>query len=189
MFLFGFKSMAFTPIFAFFRKKSVLRKKEMKGYLILLLFLINFSFAFGQDDFATVKLKDVNGEIIDFSDIIALSKDTPVIVSFWATWCIPCLNELDNINDELEERQAVRPFRFFGVSVDDARTAKRVKPFIRGKGWKFDVLMDVNSELKRALNITDVPHVLIFHKGDIAYRHTGYVAGEEENLFQELRKL
>lgn len=157
--------------------------------LILFISLMYIQAVYSQDHFAEVKLKNVEGKLVNFSDILKISKDTPVIVSFWATWCIPCLNELDNINDEFDERQAVRPFKFYGVSVDDARTAKRVKPFIKGKGWKFDVLMDINSELKRALNITDVPHVMILKDGNIAYRHTGYVAGEEENLFKELGKL
>jgi thioredoxin-like negative regulator of GroEL len=64
-----------------------------------------------------------------------------------------------------------------------------VKPFVRGKGWKFDVFTDVNSELKRALNITDVPHVILFKNGKIVYRHTGYIAGEEENLFETIKNL
>jgi len=64
-----------------------------------------------------------------------------------------------------------------------------VKTFIQGKGWTFDVMMDVNSELKRALNITDVPHVLIIKSSKIVYRHTGYIAGEEDNLFDEIKKL
>ena len=162
---------------------------SMKAYVILFNLLISSIGLIAQDHFASIKLKDVNGAVVDFSDIVAASQDKPVIVSFWATWCMPCLNELDNINDVLEEKQAIKPFSFYGVSVDDARTAKRVKPFIRGKGWKFDVLMDVNSELKRALNITDVPHVLILYKGNSAYRHTGYVSGEEDNLFEELGKL
>ena len=112
-----------------------------------------------------------------------------VVLSFWATWCIPCITELESINDELEEKQKIRPFHFIGVSIDDSRTEKRVKPFIKGKGWTFEVLLDNNSELKRALNITDVPHVLILKDGKIAYRHTGYIAGEEDRLFETIKNL
>lgn len=161
----------------------------MKKLIILSFVLIHFGSASSQDNFASVKLKSMSGKMIDFVDIIQQSKDTPIVISFWATWCVPCLNELDNINDEYEDWQADRPFKLLAVSVDDSRTAKRVKPFIQGKGWKFDVLMDVNSDLKRSLNITDVPHVMIIKNGSIVYRHTGYVVGDEDNLRKEIKKI
>jgi len=157
--------------------------------LIAYLFLTINTLKAQETNFTSIKLKSVSGKTIDFADLAASSKDTMVVVSFWATWCIPCVTELETINDELEEKQAIRPFKFIGVSIDDSRTSQRVKPFIKGKGWKFDVLMDINSELKRALNITDVPHVLILKDNKIAYRHTGYIAGEEDNLFETIKNL
>lgn len=162
----------------------------LKKLIFTCLSSILFSqFIYSQDNFAPVKLKSVSGKEISFSDIAATSKDTIVVVSFWATWCIPCVTELDNINDEYKSKQAIKPFKFIGISIDDSRTAQRVKPFVTGKGWQFDVYLDVNSELKRALNVTDVPHVLIIKNNKIVYRHTGYVVGEEDNLFDAIKSL
>jgi len=164
-------------------------KKNVFISLIVYFFLtVNTSKA-QESNFSSIKLKSVSGKTIDFADLAASSKDTMVVLSFWATWCIPCITELETINDEMEEKQAIRPFKFIGVSIDDSRTAQRVKPFIKGKGWKFEILMDINSELKRALNITDVPHVLIIKDNKIVYRHTGYIAGEEDNLFETIKNL
>ena len=162
----------------------------MKINIILLLsFVLVQAAAHAQQDFPSVKLKNTAGKTIDFADLIREAKDTTLVFSFWATWCIPCVTELDNISDEYKEKQSSMNFKFYGISIDDSRTTKRVKPFIQGKGWTFDVMMDVNSELKRALNITDVPHVLIIKNNKIVYRHTGYIAGEEDNLFDEIKKL
>lgn len=144
---------------------------------------------YAQESLPSIKLKFVSGVEETLAHIAGISKDTPVVVSFWATWCVPCITELENINDELKSRQAIRPFKFIGVAIDDSRTAQRVKPFVKGKGWQFDVLLDINSELKRALNITDVPHVLIIQSNKIVYRHTGYIAGEEDNLFTKIASL
>mgnify|MGYP003339131546 CR=1 FL=1 len=163
-------------------------KKGIILSISVILLLITTSIK-AQEDFPAIKLKSVSGQNINFAELAASSRDTMVVISFWATWCIPCVTELETINDELEEKQAIRPFKFIGVAVDDSRTAQRVKPFIKGKGWKFDVLMDINSDLKRALNITDVPHVLIIKDNKIAYRHTGYIAGEEDNLFETIKNL
>jgi thiol-disulfide isomerase/thioredoxin len=156
-------------------------------FILLLLFSANCIKA--QQDFPSITLKSVSGKLINLNDLVNKSKDTIVVVSFWATWCVPCISELDNINDVYLEKQVIKPFKFYGVAIDDSRTAQRVKPFIKGKGWQFDVLMDINSELKRALNITDVPHLILLKDGRIAYRHTGYIAGEEENLFETIKDL
>lgn len=152
--------------------------------LFLVVFVTN---SYSQDNI-NVKVKNLNGQEINFSDIISV-KDTPVVVSFWATWCIPCIAELDNINDELKERQEQTPFKFIGIAIDDSRTSQRVKSFVKGKGWQFDVFLDINSELKRAVSVTDVPHVLIIKNSKIVYRHTGYIAGEENNLFKAIESL
>lgn len=161
-------------------------KKAIPSILLTLLFSYS---AEAQQDFPSVMLKTSSGRSIDFADLVAQSVDSMIVMSFWATWCIPCITELDNINEVYKEKQQSKAFKFIGVSIDDTRTSKRVKPFIQGKGWTFDVLLDINSELKRAMNVTDVPHVLIIKNRQIVYRHTGYIAGEEENLFEEISKL
>ena len=160
-------------------------------YKILAIYFLSF-FCLklnAQENLPSIKIKSISGKEINFSDFGVLSKDTIVVVSFWATWCIPCIAELDNINDELTTWQKAKPFKFIGVSIDDSRTATRVKPFIRGKGWQFDVLLDINSELKRAINVTDVPHVIIIKNNQIVYRHTGYLVGQEQQLFEKIKSL
>jgi thiol-disulfide isomerase/thioredoxin len=157
-------------------------------FSVSLIFLFNFICA-AQESFPSLNIKSVSGKLLNVNDLVESSKDTMLVMAFWATWCIPCINELESINEVYKEKQAERPFKFIAVSVDDSRTSQRVKPFITGKGWGFDVLIDINSDLKRALNITDVPHTIIFKDGKIVYRHTGYLIGEEENLFEEIKKL
>lgn len=161
----------------------------LKRFSIILLFLCSLHLdSFCQESFPSISIKSVSGKSINLNELVESSKDKMVVLAFWATWCIPCINELENINDVYKEKQEEKPFTFIAVSVDDSRTSQRVKPFIKGKGWDFEVLIDLNSDLKRALNITDVPHTLIFKDGKIVYRHTGYITGEEENLFEEIKK-
>lgn len=139
-----------------------------------------------QNELPNVKIKTLGGKEVSFRDI-GLNTDTTIIVSLWATWCVPCIQELETISDQYEERQKDAPFKLIAISIDDARTSKRVKPFVTGKGWPFDIYLDTNSDLKRALNINDVPHVLLIKNGKIIYQHNGYVAGNEEELFEKLK--
>lgn len=160
----------------------------MKKLFCFVFVVCTFYFISAQSSLPDVKIKSLKGEEFLFSSL-GTNSDTAIIVSLWATWCIPCILELETIKEKYDEWQKEIPFKLIAISIDDARTAQRVKPFVTGKGWPFDIYLDINSDLKRALNINDVPHILIIKKGKIVYQHNGYVAGNEEELFQKLKEL
>ena len=159
-----------------------------KFYLSVLLSLLIYNTSPAQNSLPDTKIKSLQGNEVMFNSF-GNTRDTAVIISFWATWCIPCIQELNTIHDQYEDRQKETPFRFIAVSIDDARTMQKVKPFVAGKGWPYEIYLDVNSDLKRALNIIDVPHILIIKNGKIVYQHNGYVNGNEEELFEMLKKI
>ncbi len=107
-----------------------------------------------------------------------------VVLSFWATWCIPCINELSVINDNLEGWHEKLAFDLYAISEDDSRTTKRVQPLINGKGWSMPILLDKNQDLKRALNIASIPYTVVVKNGKIIFRHLGYVVGDENQLYK-----
>ncbi|MBI1344367.1 MAG: redoxin domain-containing protein [Terrimonas sp.] len=147
--------------------------------------LLSQCVVFCQGDLSTAKIKTLAGETIDFRTLAGQS-DQPVIVSFWATWCVPCIQELEAIQAKYDQLQQNQTFRFIAISVDDARTSARVKPFVAGKGWPFEIFLDPNNELKRAFNINDIPHVLVIRKGKVIYQRSGYTPGSEDELFLHL---
>ena len=157
----------------------------LRALPVLVCIMLCFS-AFSQNELPNTKIKALNGSEISFNSL-AGNSDTAIIVSLWATWCIPCITELETFKDQYEERQKEAPFKIIAVSVDDSRTSSRVRSFVKGRGWDFDIYLDVNNDLKRALNISDVPHVLLIKKGKIIYQHNGYVIGDEEELFKKLK--
>jgi thiol-disulfide isomerase/thioredoxin len=112
----------------------------------------------------------------------------PVVLSFWATWCIPCLNELSAINDNLDDWRKEAKFEFYAISEDDSRTAKRVPALVNGKGWQFNVLLDKNQDLKRELNLMNIPYTIVIKDGKIIYRQSGYVAGNENELYKIIKE-
>jgi thiol-disulfide isomerase/thioredoxin len=159
-----------------------------KFYLSVLLSFLVHNTSSAQNALPDTKIKSLQGNEVIFNSF-GNTRDTAVIISFWATWCIPCIQELNTIHDQYEDRQKETPFRFIAISIDDARTMQKVKPFVAGKGWPYEIYLDVNSDLKRALNIIDVPHILIIKNGKIVYQHNGYVNGNEEELFEKLKSL
>ncbi len=148
---------------------------------------------FAQKSLPDVQIKDLKGQTISTKQLSEESQ--PIIISFWATWCKPCLQEINAIAENLEEWQKETNVKFIAISVDDSRSKARVSTFINSKKWKFDraafrVYFDDNGDFQRALNVLNVPHTLILDaKGKIIYQHTSYASGDEEAYIEVVRKL
>jgi len=135
-----------------------------------------------------VTLKNTEGKNVDVSEYAKNGKIT--IISFWATWCKPCIKELRNLNDLLDDWIEDYNVELVAVSVDDSRNSARVKPFSDGQGWDFDILLDPNGELQRDLNVTNPPvTLLVDQNGKIVYTHTGYLEGDELDLEDKIIEL
>jgi len=139
-----------------------------------------------QSKLPNVTLKDLKGKSVNIAQYG--KSDKPVIVSFWATWCGPCLKELEAINKVYDKWQKETGVELVAVSIDDSRTRSRVKPLVNGKSWDYTILLDENQELKRAMNVINPPYTVVVYKGQIVYSHTGYTPGTENELYKELKK-
>lgn len=157
----------------------------MKKIVSLLLLIISFQ-AYTQTELPDIDLTTLDGKTL--SSIEATTQDNVVVVSLWATWCVPCLKELDAISELYDEWQDETNVELIAVSVDDSRTVKRVKPLINGKGWDYTILLDKNNDFKRALGAATVPLTLLIKDNQIVYRHSGYTAGTEFELYEKIKE-
>ena len=133
-----------------------------------------------------VQLKDIDGNTVQTGAISNNGK--PIIISFWATYCKPCLRELKAIHEVYPDWQDETGVKMIIVSIDQAQDANKVKPLVDGFGWEYEVLLDPNSDFKRAMNVQNVPHVFVLDgKGKIVYNHAGYVDGGEEDIYEALQ--
>ena len=158
-----------------------------KTVLLFLLFLAtSYSAIFAQ--LPAVTLKTIDGKSVRTDTLSNNGK--PLIIDFFATWCKPCCRELDAIAEVYEEWQEETGVKIICVSIDQAQNTQKVKPFVANHGWDYDVLLDPNGELKRALGIQLIPYVIIVDgKGNITYKHVGYNDGEEAELIDKVREL
>lgn len=163
----------------------------MKKALILVVFTIFSLTTWAQKDAQTMPnlvLKDMNGKSKNMEDYSKSGKIT--IVSFWATWCSPCKKELNNINEVYEDWKTKYDVQLVAVCTDNARNIQKVKPYVDGQGWEYEIIMDVNQDLQRALNIVQIPHTfLLDQNGKVVYQHSGYVEGDEFALEEKIKSL
>lgn len=142
----------------------------------------------GEKTLPSVILSDMNGKQVNVSDYGKSGKIT--VLSFWATWCVPCKKELTNMADLYDEWKKKYNMQMVAISIDDSRNSTKVKPIVDGQRWTYDVLLDVNQDLKRQLNIQSVPFtILVNASGKMVYSHSGYVDGDEYILEEEMQKL
>ncbi len=134
-----------------------------------------------------IKLKDVTGNSVNLSEIS--NNGNPIIISFWATWCKPCKAELNAIAEEFEDWVDETGVKLIAISIDDARSSSRVEPYVNAMGWEYTVLMDPNGDMKRAMNVNNVPHTFLLNSDKkIVWDHNNYSPGDENELYDELVK-
>ncbi len=158
----------------------------MKKISLLLLF-VGFNL-FAQKQLPALSLNNLEGKSIVLKTEFA-EKDKLYIFSFWATWCTPCIAELEEFNDLQADWKKEVNFEIIAVATDDARTQKRVKPLVNGKGWEYKVLLDSNQDFKRAMNIVNIPYTIVVKNGEIVHIQNGYTPGNENELLEKLKSL
>ena len=161
------------------------------------LFLVLFSFftvsALAQDKNETralpsVDIKDLSGSTVSTSAFDNGGK--PIIIDFWATWCKPCIEELNTIHEVYEDWQKETGVKIITISLDDARTMQRVSPFVNGKGWTYESYIDPNGDFKRAMNVNMPPQTFVLNgKKEIVWQHVGFAEGNEDELYEEVKKV
>jgi peroxiredoxin len=156
-------------------------------YLGVLLILICSLNTYSQKQIPEINIKDLNGKSVALSTI---TDGTPLVFCFFATWCKPCLVELNAIAEEYEDWQDESDFKLIAISVDDSKSNAKLKSMVNGNDWPFEVYADSNSDLKRALNINSIPHAVIVNaNGEVVYEKTSYTVGAEYELYKKFNEL
>lgn len=161
---------------------------KMKREIIFLLLCVGFASVGLAKKLPEVRLRDVNGGTVVTSELNNGGK--PMLISFFAMWCKPCIQEMKTIGDEYEQWQKLTGVRMIAVSIDDARSTEKVSSFVRANGFKWTTLLDNNSEFKRAMGVNQIPHLFLLDGGgNVVWQHTSYSEGVEEEILEQLLKL
>jgi thiol-disulfide isomerase/thioredoxin len=157
----------------------------------ILFFLVYCTVGFSQDaakpqtaiDFTA---RDLNGNKVQLKKLL---ENGPVLIDFWALWCVPCLKELPKLQ-EIRERYKNRGLTIVAVNEDSPSDQSKVKPFVKQKRFDFVVVIDEDKDLWNYFKVVTMPTTLLVNQpGNIVYSHSGYKPGDEAELAKPLEAL
>ncbi len=156
----------------------------MKKYGFLLLII---SVLFGQSTIPNTKVRLLNNQNVSLNELT----NGVSIVSFWATWCIPCVKEIYAIEKLIQENNY--DISVVLINTDDAGKIPKVKSFVNSKkylkGDNYHIVMDYDKKLYKRFNAKPIPLTFITDGSEIVYRKRGFVNGDEHIFKEELDKI
>ncbi|MCC6548667.1 MAG: TlpA family protein disulfide reductase [Ignavibacteriaceae bacterium] len=146
---------------------------------VLFISLLLMVFASDGKKIASHRFETLEGKQAEIKSL--LSKEV-TIVTFWATWCKPCAEEMNEFQKLLDSYKDAG-LKIIAISTDNERSIAKVKPFMKSKQFDFTVLLDTNGEAMRKFGVQSVPHTFIVSgDGTILYNHSGYSKGDEKKV-------
>jgi cytochrome c-type biogenesis protein len=103
-----------------------------------------------------------------------------VLLNVWATWCVPCREEMPELQG-LHERHRDAGLRVIGVSVDNQGADDAVRGFLQEEGVDYEVWRDPDRDVQRAFRTSGVPEtILIDRDGTVVKRWKGPLEADDD---------
>ena len=172
------KPFSFTDLFSL----------SLKPFITL---IIVFQFVNGENTYSGSTIPNLKVRLLNGSSttLHQLSQDGPLLIDFWATWCVPCKKVMKYLN-QYHEEYAEDNFKVLMINTDTPRSLGKVRGFIKSQDYSFNVGMDPNKVLSKKLNGMIMPTLILVDKGGIIkWRHQGYVAGEELEIEKQIKQV
>ena len=137
------------------------------------------------------KIPDLKIKLLDGSktSLAELTKDGPLMIDFWATWCVPCLKVMKYL-DEYHIEYKNQGFKVLMINTDSPRSIGKVKSYLKSQNHQFLIGLDPNKVISKKLNGLVMPTLILVEKGgEIKWRHQGYLPGEEEEIKKQIIQL
>jgi cytochrome c biogenesis protein CcmG/thiol:disulfide interchange protein DsbE len=111
-----------------------------------------------------------SGQMID----IASLRGKPVVLNFWATWCVPCYQEHPVL---VQNAQMIPNVQFIGVVFND--TEDKINAFLRERGSAYPTLLDEQGKTAIEYGVGGVPETYFLNRqGVIVAKFTGPMTTE-----------
>lgn len=139
---------------------------------------------------ANFTLKDINSKDVTLDSLLVKG---PVVLEFWATYCTPCVKQLNCFNimkAEFDTSTAIPEsikISFVGIAEDGPGSRKNVIPVVKEKKWNFIIVYDDNKKMMKAYQVDAIPQTFVIGKNrEVVYHHVGYKKGDEKIIREKV---
>ena len=156
--------------------------------IIKILCLISILFAIDKDkkNIPNLKIRMLDGTKTTIHELV---EDGPLMIDFWATWCVPCKKVMKFLNDYHQEFEQEN-FKVLMINTDSPRSVGKVKSYVRSQDYKFLIGMDPNKSISKKLNGLVMPTLILVDRGgEVVWRHQGYLPGEEVEIKSQIESV
>ena len=141
--------------------------------LIIFIYLVitNFSYALDKPDiknlvliknpkiYESVIFKDINQKDVDLSDF----KGQLLILNFWATWCVPCREEMPSL-DSLQSNTKLNNLKILPINIGQEDISKSESFFKELNIKNLDIYIDAPITLAKKFSLRGIPTSILFNK-------------------------
>jgi peroxiredoxin len=114
-------------------------------------------------------LLDLDGNEVSIKDFYG----KVVVLNLWATWCGPCIRELEEFKEAWAKYKNLPDIEFVAVSIDSDRT--KVPPFVEKNDYRFRILLSDGRIEKDYVGGEGIPQLYIIDReGNIRFHKRGF---------------
>ena len=152
-------------------------RHKFRSLLLFGLFLSGTALASGHK-LPDLTLKDLDGH----KQSLKALRGNVVVLSFWATWCGPCQEELPRLS-RLSEGYAGKPVKFVAVSIDEKKTRAEIAAFLTAHGVRLETWTGATTDTMADFGLGDiVPGTIILDEQGEAITRISGEAREDDVL-------
>lgn len=156
---------------------------------LLLLGLVSLVAGCGEQRFQAPLAQDFSLNTIDGGGVVTLSqyRGDVVYLSFWASWCVPCREEMPHLQ-RLWEKHAEQGFQVIGINVDE--NIEDARKFASDHGIEFPLVHDTDRSVSKLYKVAGYPsHYLVGRDGRVHFSALGFTPDDALAVTQEVETL